>query len=164
MEVVRSTFQKNNAEEHSRLYVLHCASIVNAICMAPSSRPGRLVYVREAVECAGASERTGSMVGPCQKLSYIFFVLRFALLIKHHGTLSRPHQRRAALCQLSPRFCYVDWLFRRLGDTILSTITSSICSLERAQRPAKVIPLVLQCLSESQDDFASKALGDILVM
>lgn len=30
-----------------------------------------------------------------------------------------------------------------------------ICSLEKALRPAKVIPLVLQCLSESHDDFAS---------
>lgn len=49
----------------------------------------------------------------------------------------------------------MDWLFRRLGDMLLSTITSSICSLEKAPRPAKVIPLVLQCLSESHDDFAS---------
>ena len=47
------------------------------------------------------------------------------------------------------------WLFRRLGDTLLSTITSSICSLEEAKGSAKIIPLVLQCLSESHDDFAS---------
>ena len=47
------------------------------------------------------------------------------------------------------------WLFRRLGDSTLSTITSSICSLEEAKGSAKIIPLVLQCLSESHDDFAS---------
>jgi hypothetical protein len=64
--------------------------------------------------------------------------------------LPHPHLHLHCICKL------IDWLFRRLGDTILSTIASSICSLERAQRPAKVIPLVLQCLSESQDDFASK--------
>jgi len=38
---------------------------------------------------------------------------------------------------------------------LLSTITSSICSLEEAKGSAKIIPLVLQCLSESHDDFAS---------
>ena len=65
----------------------------------------------------------------------------------------RPHLNSH---QHSYQHLLIDWLFRRLGDTILSTITSSICSLEQAQRPAKVIPLVLQCLSESQDDFASK--------
>lgn len=89
------------------------------------------------------------MVGPVRKSEYIFFILVLRC---------SPPQRKYSQTQRDPQlhvgclccFCYVDRLFRRLGDSTLSTITSSICSLERAQRPAKVIPLVLQCLSDKK--------------
>jgi hypothetical protein len=71
-------------------------------------------------------------------------------------------REKTASCQLyhlrgvcATRILYVDGSFEDSAIRILSTITSSICSLEQAQRSAKIIPLVLQCLSESHDDFAS---------
>jgi hypothetical protein len=77
-----------------------------------------------------------------------------AVLLRTHTMRALSFMSAVQRC-LCGRETHCRWLFRRLGDSILSTVASSICSLEEAQRPAKVIPLVLQCLSESHDDSAS---------
>lgn len=83
---------------------------------------------------------------PAPEMELLF--LRSASRVAHQTPANhfRNHNVNSSLMSAVSAFCHVDWLFRRLGDSTLSTITSSICSLERAQRPAKVIPLVLQCL------------------
>jgi len=113
--------------------------------------------------------RTGRMSARLQT-ALVTITSFFSCSNPHYNPSTSATFRTSTICKADEQFCAschyrfatgnvsaqsVDGSFEDSATRILSTVTSSICSLDQAQRPAKVIPLVLQCLSESQDDFAS---------